>query len=388
MEYIDISDIEINKELPKINFNINDHEYELACSVFASCNLRCKFCFQEHMSKLPSVEDVYKIPKQMYLLMKPEFEKYDIEKINLKIWGGELFMDSLPISFFDAYEYLFFEFQRLVLQDFPYMKIHPVWLTNGIFTRKYEVYNLIKKTNGSLGFSYDPEGRFNTQEQFRQWVENYMYFDHCLGKIIISITPTKSNIKSYIMNNSLANFFTQNMKNTIDISYYTAGKNYLEDTPDDEDMFQFYKWLVDNKVFNCYVIDNIFKVFDKNSNHPMYCNCKKAIQYQDGYCIKNCALRASRSLPQEMFYGKYKDEITEENCTEYKNSLGILKRGCLYCKWYEKCQKTCWISILSSAYKISECPLKRIYEYIESNDYLIKDWKRYNETHVPSSDNI
>ena len=110
MKYIDISDIEINKELPKINFNINDHEYELACSVFASCNLRCKFCFQEHMSKLPSVEDVYKIPKQMYLLMKSEFEKYDIEKINLKIWGGELFMDSLPISFFDAYEYLFFFF--------------------------------------------------------------------------------------------------------------------------------------------------------------------------------------------------------------------------------------------------------------------------------------
>ena len=250
MEYIDISDIEINKELPKIDFNINDHEYELACSVFTSCNLRCKFCFQEHMSKLPSVEDVYKIPKQMYLLMKPEFEKYDIEKINLKIWGGELFMDSLPISFFDAYEYLFFEFQRLVLQDFPYMKIHPVWLTNGIFTRKYEVYNLIKKTNGSLGFSYDPEGRFNTQEQFRQWVENYMYFNNCLGQVLISITPTKPNIKSYIMNNYLANFFTQNMKNTIDISYYTAGKNYLEDTPDDEDMFQFYKWLVDNKVFN------------------------------------------------------------------------------------------------------------------------------------------
>ena len=32
--------------------------------------------------------------------------------------------------------------------------------------------------------------------------------------------------------------------------------------------------------------------------------------------------------------------------------------------------------------------LKRIYEYIESNDYLIRDWKRYNETHMSSSNNI
>ena len=34
----------------------------------------------------------------------------------------------------------------------------------------------------------------------------------------------------------------------------------------------------------------------------------------------------------------------------------------------------CWISILSPAYKITECPFKRIYKYIQEHPNVLEDY--------------
>ena len=389
MDYIDISKVKLNEELPKIDFNVDDGCYELACSIFDYCNLNCNFCFQKHSKDGFDYNSIMQIPDKMYNRMKSEFELYNIKEIELKLWGGELFFDAIPDKFFNAYRYLYDRFTYLVLKDFPNMKIYPVWLSNGIFTKYNRVENLLKYTNGKLALSYDPKGRFTSTKMIEIWLHTFWHFYDLVkggsptNRLTLSITPTKNNIHSYL-SDLIANMLFILPKVQIDISYYTADNNYLANTPNDDDMFIFYKFLLDNRIFNCQVTEAIMKTVNPyETHHAMYCNCKKAMQFSNKECIKNCALRASRNLPQELFYGKYYSEVTEDNCTEYKNSLGIIKRGCLICEWYNTCQKTCWISILNPEYKIKECPLKRIYKYID--DDIFKDYLNWKEREYHAS---
>ena len=378
-EYIDISDIKINKSLPKIDFYIYDGKYELACSIFDFCNLNCDFCFQKHSRKGYSYQEIISIPDKMYELIKPEFEKYFIKEIDLKLWGGELFADAVPDEFFTAYLYLYNRFKELVSKDFPDIVIYPVWLSNGIFTKYERVEKLLKDTNGRLALSYDPVGRFKLKAIFKQWFKTLKYFAEGLSgktpfeRLVLSITPTKKNINAYFSDWVAKYIFPLN-KIELDISYYTPTDGYEEDTPNDEDLYRFYVFLIWRRVFNCNVVENILRTVDSDNRFfEKYCNCKKATQFSHGTCTKNCALRAS-NLEQSAFYGEYASEINEENCSEYKCSLGIIKRGCLECEWYSKCQMPCWISILSPAYKITECPFKRIYKYIQEHPNVLEEY--------------
>ena len=383
MDYLNISDVVMNSSLPKIDFNVDDGEYELAVSLLDYCNMRCDFCFQSHNMKKFDFHklkhDIDKLPEKIYNIMLPEIIEYNIHTINLKLWGGELFDQNYPPKIYKVYE-LFYS--RLV-NLFKYnsgIEVKALWLTNGCFINYEYAYKLIKKTHGQIAMSFDPVGRFKTQKQLNSWIESFMFFYNKpdIRKIVVSITPTKKNISEYPKCDIFKNIIHLR-KVEIDISYYTASKNYLEDMPDDEDMYNFYKFLVDNKVYNCKVLADIMNVFINDAEHPMYCNCKKAMQVCNGIGTKNCARRTS-FIPSKDFYGEYDDVVDEQNCAEYKNTLGILKRGCLYCKWYSVCQKTCWISIIFKEYKADNCPLKRIYEYIESKPELIDSWRvAYND---------
>lgn len=367
-KFIDISNVNINKELPKIDFNLDDGAYELACSIFDVCNLRCSFCFQEHNSiKSISIKDMKKIPKVLFDFMDKEIPKYNINIINLKFWGGELFFDAIPDYFFDIYLEIFEKFKEKINIKYPYIKIYVTWLTNGVFTKYKRVEYLLEKTNGIIGFSYDPIGRFTNPQLyniFKKTVNHFIELNNF--QLMASITLSKSAIDYYI-NSKQFETFIDSVRMKTDISYYTPGISYSKDTPDDNDIFNFFKWAIDRKMVNIRAVYDIITMsIGKEIPYLHYCNCAKAAQYSNGVITKNCALRTS-AVPEEDFYGKYTSEVNEDNCAEYKNSLGIIKRGCLTCEYYTNCQKFCWLSLIYKGYKVSECPLKRACSYFLQN---------------------
>ena len=373
MKYINIDNVDLDKRLPKIDFNIDDGAYELACSVFNNCNLHCKFCFQDH-SSLKTFnqirEDSKKIPDILIKFLEDESKKYTINTVHLKMWGGELFYDAIPDDFFDIYYNIYNRLDKAGIA-----RISPTWLTNGVFTKRQRVLDLLKATNGIIGFSYDPIDRFSEIAQVQKLVQNIIIFDYFNVPETLSITLAKKAIHNYIDK-------PWPLKKNIrtDISYYTPGLNWKEDIPSDEDMYLFFKWAIDNDLyFIRAAYDILVAYFGDFIKH--YCNCAKAAQYDNGHISKNCALRAHPSIKTEQFYGEFTSKVNESNCAEYKNSLGLIKRGCLICEWYKTCQKPCWISVIFDGYKTTQCPFERIYSYLDTLDreYLKSKYELYKE---------
>lgn len=375
-EFIDISNVNMPKGLPKIDFYKKPSYFEVAVPLFERCNLHCSFCFEKHINNDIDYDKILAMPKLVISQIKQQVLDCETNQILLRLWGGEVFFDELPDEIFDIYREFIRLFKAEVDRELPGKGIDITYLSNGVFTKYDRVEKLLKDTNGMIAFSYDPKDRFNTREQKETWLKTLRHFQSITK--YISITLTKQSISAYIAGDE---FFEQIPSNiSVDINYYTANPNWKKHMPTDEDIFSFYKWCVDNQKFNVRVMDNIYRYLIPSEKKYVerYCDCKQAVQFQEGKCIRDCASRAS-SLERQMFYGAYADEINESNVTEAKNTLGLQKRGCFACEHFEHCTMPCWVAIMFEGYKTTNCPLKMIYKYIpkESIEAFI-EWKGRN----------
>lgn len=379
-ELLDISAIEMPNDLPKIPFYLEPENYEMAYSLFEACNLHCKFCFEGHRNNKVDIDKIKEAPQIIFKEMKEELTKYpSIKNLNIRLWGGELFYDALKDEVFEAYKWLVADCRNLFSKEFPNLKLSFSWLTNGVWKNWERIKDILDYSKGVLGFSYDPADRFPNRAAEELMIANTWkaYREGYVSNL--SITLTRETIKQYISGQSSIDLFPPI---GIDVNYYTANPNYEKFVVDDESLYQFFKWALNKRLFNINVIGNLLgagmgeeKYF---SGH--YCDCKTCKQYSNGYCTVDCAKRAS-ILPHKIFYGKYDHLINEENVSDIKLSMGMLKRGCLTCPYYNLCQKPCWITVVFEGYTPEEkCPFARIYEDIKEDKELIKDyiaWKGY-----------
>lgn len=372
-KYIDISKVEMNSSLPKFDFNVDNGAYELAISLFEKCNMRCKFCFQYHENDI-DFDYIRRIPMMLRDYMMDEVKKYNVTDLYVKIWGGEVFLDNIENSMQLFTEYKLF--MSNLHRSFSYISkrtnlkfVTYRWLTNGIFNARVLGYvvNLVDEYSIDIGMSFDPE-RFLKNNLFYKWLANYTSLRE-ITDVALSITLTKPNIQEYLYGDHMSvKIFRDILSNkkmapsSIDISYYTASANWKEDLPSEEDLFQFFRWCIDNDYRVIKVVDDLIRSHNGEYVLP-YCDCVKAGTFINGALIKNCADRSC--LDNKYFYGKYTDYVTEENCGEYKNSLGLIKQGCLTCKYSNNCQKMCWLSVIFKHYSTGNCPFKRIYEYLD-----------------------
>jgi hypothetical protein len=383
--YINISNVVMPKSLPKINFYKNPGYFEIAAPIFELCNLNCSFCFEEHKDKSIDIERIMAMPEELVAGIKDDIVEYGVDTILLRLWGGELFFDALPDSLFDVYVEFYDKFVELVNKELPHCKVEVTWLSNGVFTKYERVERLLERTNGKIAFSYDPVDRFVNDEQKEQWLNTLNHFKDQVQ--YISITLTKNTINAYIKNDAVFNRIPGDI--TVDINYYTANPGWEKHVPSDEDIFNFFKWCIDNKHFNVLAVSNLLKCCVKELKPFVvrYCDCKYAKQYHNGECIKDCSKRAS-SLPSESFYGEHHSVVVEDNCTEIKNSLGLLKRGCLTCEHYEYCPMMCWVAIIFKGSQITKCPLSEVYKYVKENSDLINTYLEWSEEYDKDSASV
>ena len=375
--FIDTSTIIFPSGIQIIPFYTTPSLYEISCVLFERCNLKCKFCFESHENTNIDYDYIKTIPQLVVDQFRIEYEKYPtITRINIMLWGGELFIDNLTSNgICDVYRNLVDEFRNLIGINFPRIKqLTFSWLSNGVFTNRKSVEDLIRYSNGVLNFSYDPIDRYSNDKQKLLMIENSKYFFNLGLSNIISITLTKQTIEKFISNESDIGMLI-GIGNTIDVNFYIANPGWETIQPSDDDLFNFFKWAVDNRYFNIKIIERFFYKY-VNENIIRHCDCKTCSQITHGVWSIDCAKRSS-VLPTEQFFGKYSNEITEENSNDVKSSFGIMKRGCLMCEYFNVCQMPCWISIIHKGYRCTSCPYKRMFEYIDNDIQLVQEFKRW-----------
>lgn len=374
---IDVSSVKSPDGMAIIPFYRNPTMYEISCVLFERCNLKCEFCFESHSSGEIDCEYIRSIPSLVAKSFKVEYDKYpSLRKVNVMLWGGELFIDDLVSKgMCEVYWNLVDDFRRVFKENFPRIgDITFSWLSNGVFTNRKPVEELIRHSNGMLNFSYDPIGRYSNDKQRDMMIGNSSHFFNLGLSNLVSITLTKQNIKEFIGGDcGLERLMS--IGNVIDVNFYIANPGWESMQPTDDDLFDFFKWAVDNRRFNIKVIEKFFYKY-VNERITRHCDCKTCSQLTFGEWSVDCARRSS-TLPIWHFYGKRASEVNEGNSNDVKVSIGMHKRGCLMCKCFEVCQMPCWISVIHQGYECNSCPYERLFDYIDGDEKLISDFRRW-----------
>ena len=363
---------------------------DIRCHLHTSCNLRCKFCSETkekgiRISNKINVDYIRQLPDEIISSIRPKLRDDRSNIVFIGLQGGELFYDALPDSLFNEYRKFCSTIKSKLKETGLPIEFKLIAVSNGIFKNYDRVEKFLKEFNVRLILSYDPVGRFANKEQQKQWFDTYKYF-HSRDEfeVHVSTVLTKKNIDKYLSNDE---FFEKIDNGTsIVIHEYFPRLDYQEYLANDDDLFDFYKWSIDNGKFNISHINNIIESY-KNGNPATTCcdtidylfddNYKS--RYEHGY-INQCA---ENPINKKEYYGTYADRVFDDNdCSVCKQSLGIEKRGCLLCEYYNQCPKMCWTQILFDKYELLGCPIKRIYQYLEENPNIVdryNDWRVNNE---------
>lgn len=347
-------------------------QYEISVSLFNKCNLSCEFCFERHDREIDQ-EELNQTAYKCYEATKKDIEKYNPRKLVLRFWGGELFYDALPDAIFDTYKKIIDDFRRLFSSDDSNRKFEITFLSNGVFTKRDRVDNLLDYADAKLGFSYDPVGRFASQKQLDTWESNVEYYKKRSNGI--SIVLTKETIPLYMIGDKYFEKYSKELP--ISVNFYTPNTHWEKYMLNDDLLFEFFKWCVETKKYNVDIIESIMRyaIPEERAFIERHCDCDYCAQYQDGRCTKDCVKRAS-TLDEKFFYGENMEKSGSDFYpTAPRELIGINKRQCYICDYCECCPMLCFVFFIFDKYEIGECPLKQIYRYI--NKEHIESYKKW-----------
>lgn len=348
------------------------------CILFDKCNLACEFCFEANKTKLIDLEYIKRLPHTFLQQFNQRQHNNNFDTVEITMMGGEVFNDTLPDSLYQLYNYVVNETYELFRPNNVIVKFN--WLSNGVFNKRARVDQLLETTKSTISFSYDCVGRYPSNVQKNMMLNNVQHYSIIQKLNAILMTPTKLSIAKYVAGESDIDFL-RTYCNTLDLSYYIPGTNYYQLLPSDSDIFDFYKWIIDQRIFEFKDVREMIKPFreDYQPSMTIYktCNCDQLVNVTPWGCTNIC-VNINSPLKLNRFYGKFADNVNEQTIHLYRSTLGKQKRGCNICKWYNTCVMPCWTAILFDDFKLEQCSLYRIYQYIQDNrQSILNDYKRY-----------
>lgn len=326
----------------------NDNDtIEICLVLFTKCNLNCAFCFQDRNEI--SLDYIHSIPINLKIQLQELLLVKQYTKVVYRIWGGELFSNDIHDSMFIEYRKLTDELYSIGKQ----LKLETIicFSSNLVFTNRNRVKELLQDTNAIIATSYDPLYRFKSLSQVCLWDENAKLFNPCT----VSITLTKQNINEYIRNEDHFNLLKDY---SVNIEYYIYNKLYDFFKPSEDDLYNFFKYCIDNDIKNIPEVQLIIDSY-KNPN-GRYCTCNNSCLYLNGKLTFNC-LKRSSNLPQEQFFDAIPNDT---DYTEQQLKLALHRKNCILCENYSFCRMYCMASVLHKSYDNKNCALSRIYKYI------------------------
>ena len=377
-----MENLEVQKKKPK--------KIEVQCLLHTQCNLRCKFCFETKEKGIRennciNLDYIKQLPDQVTALLLDKTRTANIDMIEISMMGGEIFSDNLPDSMFDVYREFANSIRNKLRAEIPNIECKFKCLSNGVYKNHKRVEAFLREFNARLILSYDPVDRFTSDKQKEIWLNTFNYFNNKKEfALTISAVLTKRSIAAYI---DVDDIF-EKIGNVIfiDGNIYVPRLDYEEYLPNDDDIFNFYKWALDNGKFNISLVNNILLSHAHGVILPSCGSSRSDFifgeDFEDKYgwrYINKCTEESP--ICKDKYYGSNASLIPDAtNCSKYKQPLGMQKRGCLMCEYFSKCPKVCWTQTLFDQYKVTVCPVQRVYKYLESNPQIVDAFEKWRES--------
>ena len=368
--------------------------YNIECTLFDLCNLHCTFCYESICGKRTndfSRDYIKKFPEIFRQHHLPNIKKENKKDILIAVCGGELFLDSFSDAIFEDYAKFVTKINTYLKNEIPDAKLNISWLSNYTFTKWDRVEQLLDYTNTNIATSYDAVGRFHTNELLGKWI---MTFNHFKDRTLMAtVTLHKDNIKAIIDGDRGFEMLIENPQIWTDISYYVPINNIFEKfIPTDSEVFDFYKFALDNRYFSINEISNFMKTVLDIASVESYCHCDSAVltdrspedtEILSGGCVDIIENLMQDKNEKKTFYGDNYDIMKDD---DNKHIAGRIRRGCMNCEWYQNCAKMCFASIMYKSFKPKFCPIEKAYRYIQNSPEIIEDFlkikdNKHNEVH-------
>lgn len=381
MSNISLKEMKFPKGCPKVEFYKHPTYCELVIYLFTKCNLNCHFCFQEHSADL-DIDYIKSIPdKALELLKKDISEQPSIKQVDIRILGGELFSDNIPDAYFDIYTDIVNEIRSRMKELYPDVQLDFIVTTNGVYTKVTRLANFLTVNNFKklLSISVDFIGRYPNEKVKLRAYNTIKELAELGFSVRAGIVMTKKNIEYILKNKQEFIGLVKDYKaEQIVFNFYIPNEGWEVDLPTDEDMIRLLDFCLEERLFCVSIIFYLFETFLQKKFFTKTCECKYIPTIMDGCVTKDCTQTAS-GLDRHLFYGNFVDEVTEENVSDVKASLGVTKRGCLSCEHYEYCPQLCWSLTIFKYFKATQCPLNYIYDKLSKNPELLEEYKLWKE---------
>lgn len=344
------------------------NKFIIQTPLFHKCHINCGFCMErvgETRSNKIDYEYIKNLPNLSISLYKDWMNKVKPSDVYIEICGGEIFMVGIPDKVYELYDYYIDETTRLLKENFKFIKnIFIEWDTSLIYINTNKLNYFIEKYGGSINTSYDSKDRFTSESMRNLWFSLVNKYKSHIGNI--EFVFCKDGIEAMMKDS-----FIPKLKDfKLNTSWYLpVNADFSKRIPNDDILYRFLKWGIDNRYFNITQIRECVKTIIEPDSVVNYCDCFES-DINDPVIELNCFKAV---IDDDFFRDKNITKMSLEEKFNYTNSL----RGCLYCEYNGKCQKMCAAMISSKYYTLNEeCPFKSIYKYIESNKYIIKDFER------------
>lgn len=346
------------------------NKFIIQTPLFHKCHLNCGFCMErvgKTRENIIDYEYIKNLPLKSYNLYKDWIANNKPSDIYLEICGGEIFMVGLPEKLYDLYEYYIEETTKILKENFPFIQnVFIEWDTSLLYINTNKLNYMLSKYGGKINTSYDSIDRFNSESMKNLWFSLVQKYKSYIGNI--EFVFFKQGIQSMINDP----FIEKLREYELNASWYLpVNDDYAERMPNDDLLFNFLKWGIDNRYFNIIQIRECIKTITNPNDVVNYCDCFESNEHANDPVIE---LNCFKSVIDKEFF---RDENTLNRSfiqqLNYTNEI----RGCMYCEYNGRCQKMCAAIVNSKYYSLNkECPFKSIYNYIESNKYIIKDYER------------
>ena len=212
---------------------------EIIVTLFEQCNMSCKFCNQDHASTvgMNNIRDKLSIVQNAIKHLQANGRT----QFSVHFMGGEVFSDLVPDSCFDDYKYLADELDKWSKEN--KYEVEVCFTTNFVYERTDRLQKLLDECPQIvLLTSYDPSGRFGLG-QLNQFKKNVVQFEKYIKSA--NVIMTKPNIDKFLKGD-IPFFDYLYERYDIYFDYYTPEKNRKLMTPNDIQLRDFMKFMVDN----------------------------------------------------------------------------------------------------------------------------------------------
>lgn len=306
---------------------------EVVISLFGECNLRCTFCYDaERFDERATVAGIMRRLE----LFEEAIKHITRPRIDVKVFGGELFQDKFKAPIWDAYDQFFTGLRNLADQYGKALNIYVA--TNLQYTAivMEQVIDLLKKHNINVRGSFDFVGRFTQRTQLHKFGQNGIGLINLGIPFELAFVATKPNIyaimhpKGFELEHNVFNWFYEysfvqfDFYNDVGIEGYTVTE---------EELFEFYKFLA-------VYYPNISTVAERIRNFK-----QGFVDYR--YCNR----------------GIWIDQIIQSTCCDFKAKTEefIRNKDCLTCEHFTYCTGSC-VRVFSEE---SDCWIRKFFDWLK-----------------------